>query len=60
MIDIMTTIEAGIDHERGHSQEIIVVPEIEVQVTEDQDQDLELVQIETGYDVINVGNMIIL
>ena len=60
IIDIMITIEAGIDQEKGHLQEIIVVAEIEVQVTVDQDQDLELVQIETGKDVINVGNMIIL
>ena len=48
MIDIMITIEEGIDQEKGHLQEIIVVAEIEVQVTVDQDQDLELVQIETG------------
>ena len=47
-IDIMIIIEAGIDQEKGHSQEIIVVAEIEVQVTVDQGQDLELVQIETG------------
>ena len=43
MIDIMITIEAGTDQEKGHSQEIIVVAEIEVQVTVDQDQGLELV-----------------
>ena len=48
MIDIMITIEAGIDQEKGHLQEIIVVAEIELQVTVDQDQDLELVQIEIG------------
>ena len=48
MIDIMITIEAGIDQEKGHSQEIIVVAEIEVQVTVDQDQDLELLQLQTG------------
>ena len=48
MIDIMITIEARIDQEKGHSQEIIVVAEIEVQVTVDQGQDLELVQIEIG------------
>ena len=46
MIDIMITIEAGIDQEKRHSQEIIVVAEIEVQVTVDQDQDLKLVQTE--------------
>ena len=28
MIDIVITIEAGIDQEKGHSQEIIVVAEI--------------------------------
>ena len=48
MIDIMIIIEAGIDQEKGHSQESIVVAEIEVQVTVDQGQDLELAQIEIG------------
>ena len=48
MIDIMIAIEAGIDQEKGHLQEIIVVAEIEVQVTVDKGQILELVQIETG------------
>ena len=48
MIDIMITIEAGTDQEKGHSQEIIVVVETEAQVTVDYDQDLELVLIETG------------
>ena len=48
MIDIMIIIEAGIDQEKGHSQEIIIVVEIEVQVTVDQGQDLELVQIDIG------------
>ena len=48
MINIMIIIEAGTDQEKGHSQETIVVAEIEVQVTVDEDQDLELVQIETG------------
>ena len=48
MIDIMIIIEAGIDQEKGHSQEIIIVVEIEVQVTVDQGQYLELVQIEIG------------
>ena len=48
MIDIMIIIEAGIDQEKGHSQEIMVVVEIEVQVTVDQGQDLELVQTEIG------------
>ena len=48
MIDIMITIEAGVDKEKGHLEEIIVVAEIEVQVTVDQDQDLEPVQIGIG------------
>ena len=48
MMDIMIIIKAGIDQEKGHSQEIIVVAEIEVQVTLDQGQDLEPVQTETG------------
>ena len=48
MIDILITIEAEVNQEKGHLQEIIVVAEIEVQVTVDQDQDLELVQIGIG------------
>ena len=48
MIDIMITVEAGIDQEKGHLQEIIVVAGNKVQVTVDQDQDLELVQIGIG------------
>ena len=48
MLDIMITIEAGIDQEKEHLQKIIVVAEIEVQVTVDQDQDLELVQTGIG------------
>ena len=48
MIDIMITIEARVDQEKGHLQEILVVAEIEVQVTVDQDQDLELIQIGIG------------
>ena len=48
MIGIMIIIEAGIDQEKGHLQEAMVVVEIKVQVTVDQGQDLELVQIEIG------------
>ena len=48
MIDIMNMIEAGIDQEKGHLPNIMVVVEIEVQVTVDQGQDLELMQIEIG------------
>ena len=35
LIDTMIIIEAGIDKEKGYSQEIIVVAEIEAQVTVD-------------------------
>ena len=48
MIDIMILIEAGIDQEKGHSQEIIIAVEIEAQVTVDLGQVPELVQIEIG------------
>ena len=48
MIDIIIIIEAGTDQVKGHSQKIIVMVGIEVQVIVGQDQDLELVQIETG------------
>ena len=48
MTGIMTTIEVGIDQEKGHTQEIMVIIEIEVQAIVDQDQHLELVLIETG------------
>ena len=47
MIDIMIIIESGTDQEKGHSQEIIIELEIEVQVTVDLGQDPELVEIET-------------
>ena len=45
--DVMITIEVGIDQENDHSQEIMVVIGVEVQVIVDQDQDLEPVLIET-------------
>ena len=48
IMDIMIAIEAGVDQEKGHLQEIIVVAEIEVQVTVDQDHDLKPVQIGIG------------
>ena len=44
MIGIKIIIETETDQERGHLQEIMVVVEIEAQVTVDQGQDLELVQ----------------
>ena len=46
MIDITIIIEAGIDQEKGHSQEIIIA--VEIQVTVDLGQDPEIVQIEIG------------
>ena len=48
VIGAMNMIEAEIDQEKGHSQEIMVTIEIEVPVTVDQDQDLELVLTGTG------------
>ena len=48
MIDIMIIIEAGIDQEKEHSQKIIVVAGIEVQVTVDLVQLVELVQTGIG------------
>ena len=48
MRDRMIEIEAGVDQEKGHLQEIIVVADKEAQVTVDQDQDLEPVQIGIG------------
>ena len=48
MIDIMIIIEAGTGQEKGHLQEIIVVAEIEVQVTVGLGQAPELVQIAIG------------
>ena len=46
MIDIMITTEVGICQEKGDSQEIIAVAEIEAQAVVVQDQDLEPVPIE--------------
>ena len=40
--DVMTTIEVGIDQEKGHSQGTMALIGIEVQVIVDQDQGLEL------------------
>ena len=48
MIDIMIIIEAETGQEKGHLQGIIVVAEIEVQVTVDLGQAPELVQTEIG------------
>ena len=47
IIGAMVTIEIGIDQEKDHFQEIMIIIGVEVQVIVDQDQDLELVLIET-------------
>ena len=47
-IDIMSTIEIGIDQEKGHSQEFTAAIELEVQVIVDLGQDPELVPIGIG------------
>ena len=48
MIDIMITIEAETGQEKGYLQEILIVAEIEVQVTVDPGQAPELIQTEIG------------
>ena len=45
MIDVVATIEIGIDQGRGHSQEVIVVIELEVQAVVGLGQDPEPVLI---------------
>ena len=45
IIGMMDTIEVGIDQERGCSQDIIVVTELEIPATVGLGQDLELVLI---------------
>ena len=45
---MMIIIEVGIDQEKGHSQGIMAIIGIEVQVIVDQDQGLELALIEIG------------
>ena len=46
VICMMVTIKVGIDQEIGHSQEVIVVTELEMQATVGLGQDLELVLIQ--------------
>ena len=48
IIGAMIIRGAGIDQEKGHSQEIMVTIGIEVPVTVDQGLDLELALIEIG------------
>ena len=47
-IDVMITKEVGIDQEKGHSQEITVGTELEVQVIVDLGQDPEPIPIGIG------------
>ena len=54
IIDVMVTIEVGIDQGKDHFQGI------EVQAILDQDHDLQLLLIETKYNSIIVESMIIL
>ena len=60
MIGMMIMTEVGIGQEIGHSQEIIVVAEIEAQATVGGDQDLEPAPIGTEQDATIVESMIIL
>ena len=48
IIGTMSITEVGICQEKGHSEGIIVIIEVDVLVTVDQGQDLELVLIEIG------------
>ena len=48
MIDVMITIEAGIDQEKEHLQEIIVVAEIECSSISRSRSGSKLVQIGIG------------
>ena len=45
VINVVVTIEVGIDQERGHSQEVIAVIELEVQAVVGLGQDAEPVLI---------------
>ena len=47
-IGTIIIIEVGIDQEKGHSQGIMAIIEIEVLVIADQDQGLEIVLTEIG------------
>ena len=56
---ILGILEIGIDPEKGHSQETVVVSlEIEVQAEVDIGQDQEQVLIETEFDTTSVGSTI--
>ena len=47
-IEVMITIEVGIDQQKGHSQGVMVAIELEVQVVVDLGQDPEPVPIGIG------------
>ena len=57
-IEMTFLIEAGTGLEKGHFPEAIITIKIEVQAIVGPGQDREQVLIETGFDVISVGNMI--
>ena len=59
-IGMAVMIKAGIGIEKGHFPEIIATIELEVQAKVNPGQDAEQVQIGIDFDVISVGNMIIL
>ena len=60
IIEMKVMIEVGTGLEKGHFPEAIITIEIGVQAIVGPGQDQEQVLIETEYDVISVGNMIIL
>ena len=59
IIEMTVMIEVGTGLEKGHFPEVIITIEIGVQAIVGPGQDQEQVLIETEYDVISVGNMII-
>ena len=59
-VEMTVMTEAGTGLEKGHFPEIMATIELEVQATVGPGQDPEQVQIETEFDVISVGNTIIL
>ena len=60
IIERKVMTEAGIGLEKGHFWEIMATIKIGVQAIVSPDQDPEQEQIETEFDVVSVGNMIIL
>ena len=59
IIEMKVMTEAGTGQEKGHFPEAMTTIEIGVQEVVGPGQDQEQVLIETEYDVISVGNMII-